>query len=233
MSEHLVNPQKKKRKGPIKFDITLSEEQKLTKAIMLNSTCTVLDGSPGTSKSTISMNVALDLLFRGDIAKIYCTRPPIELAQFTKFGAVPGDAKAKNDSYMQPFMDAIHANYGNTTQKKNKIQKCIEGEQIVFLPMPYLRGKNLGTQNEKCVVLVDEGQSCDMDTMYAILTRLGEGSQMFITMDLNQSDNKGTSGGKRLLQIIDRIEGLEYAKLSKNYRSRFVQSINQHWFPKD
>lgn len=234
MSENLTNPHKKNRKGNIKFDITLSEEQKLTKAVMLNSICTILDGSPGTSKSTLSMNVALDLLFRGEIGKIYCTRPPIELSQFSKFGAIPGTEKDKNQVYMSPFMDAIKANYDNGVAKQNKITKLIDNENIVFLPMPYLRGKNLGTVNEKCVVLVDEGQSCDVDTMYAILTRLGEGSKMFITMDLNQSDIKnGISGGKRLIDIVDKIDGLEYKKLIKNYRSNFVQSINKHWFTKE
>jgi len=225
-----INTAKKRRKGPIKFDITLSEEQKKIKAIMLSSICTILDGSPGTSKSTLSMNVALDLLFKGEIQKIYCTRPPIELSQFTKFGAIPGTAKDKNDVYMQPFMDAIKVNYNNGTAKQTKITKCIENEQIVFLPMPYLRGRNLGTNNEKCAVLVDEGQSCDMDTMYAILTRLGEGSKMFITMDLNQADNKGKSGGERLYKIADKIKGLEICKLEHNYRSKFVQDINKYWF---
>lgn len=227
---NLVNPNKKQRKGPIKFDITLSEEQKTTKATMLGSICTVLDGSPGTSKSTLSMNVALDLLFKGDISKIYCTRPPIELAQFKNFGAIPGTAADKNMVYMQPFMDAIKANYSNGQAKQNKIQKLIADEHIVFHPMPYLRGSNLGTANEKCVVLVDEGQSCDMDTMYAILTRLGEGSKMFITLDKNQSDHKGKSGGERLIKLVDKIEGLEYCKLIKNYRSKFVQAINANWF---
>lgn len=225
-----TNPHSKKKKGPIRFDITLTEEQKNAKAVMLDSICTVLDGAPGTSKSTLSMNAALDQLFKGEIYMIYCTRPPIELSQFKNNGALPGDAKQKNEAYMQPFMDAIQANYWNSQAKKTKITKLIEEERIVFLPMPYLRGKNLGTQNEKCVVLVDEGQSCDMSTMYAILTRLGEGSQMFITMDINQQDHKGTSGGKRLLELEGKIEGLSTVKLTQNHRSKFVQQINENWF---
>jgi phosphate starvation-inducible PhoH-like protein len=231
MAPQQTNPNKKTRKNPINFDITLSDEQKAAKAVMLDSICAILDGSPGTSKSTLSMNVALDLLFRGDIHKIYCTRPPIELKQFSNSGALPGDEKQKNEAYMQPFMDAITANYGNAQAKKNKIKKCIEeDESIVFLPMPYLRGKNLGTKDEKVIVLVDESQSCDVDTMYAVLTRLGEGSRMFLTMDLNQADHKGKSGGERLSKMVGQIEGLNMVKLTKNYRSKFVQDINEHWF---
>jgi len=233
MSQQTANPSKKKRKNPIKFDITLSEEQKAAKAIMLNATCVILDGSPGTSKSTLSMNVALDLLFRGEIDKVYCTRPPIELKQFSKFGAIPGTEKDKNAVYMQPFMDAILANYSNSQMKKTKIEKLIQEEKIVFLPMPYLRGKNLGTPNERVVVLVDESQSCDLDTMYAVLTRLGEGSKMFLTMDLNQADHIGKSGGERLSKLVGKVNGLELIKLTQNYRSEFVQAINREWFKID
>ncbi len=53
---------------------------------------------------------------------------------------------------------------------------------------------------------------------------------MFITLDKNQSDNKGRSGGERLINLVPKIEGLEYCKLTKNYRSKFVQAINANWF---
>jgi len=221
---------KKKRKSPIKFDITLTQEQKEAKSIMLTSTCSILNGSPGTSKSTLSMNVALDLLFRGEIQKIYCTRPPVELSQFANFGAIPGTEQDKNAVYMQPFLDAIKANYSNGAAKINRINKAINDDEIVFLPMPYLRGRNLGDSMETVAVLVDEGQSCDPHTMYALLTRLGEGSKMFITMDIKQADHKGKSGGEKLLEIVDKIEGLEYIELLQNYRSKFVQLINKYWW---
>lgn len=219
-----------KKRKKIQFNITLSEEQKLAKSTMLSSICTILDGKPGVSKSTLAMNVALDLLFNKDIAKIYCTRPPIELSQFSNFGALPGSTQDKNDAYMTPFLESIKSNYSGTSAKDKKITSCIDKEEIEFLPLPYIRGKNLGTKSEPCVVIVDEGQSCDTDTMYAILTRLGESSKMIITMDLDQADNKGKSGGIRLLEIVDMVEGLSLVKLKTNYRSKFVQNINEHWW---
>lgn len=229
---HKIMELESKPKGPIKFDITLSEEQKDAKSKMMNSTCTVLNGSPGTSKTTLCMNVALTLLFKKEIQKIYLTRPPIELAQFSKNGALPGDAKEKNAIYMAPFLDAIKSNYSKGDDKKARMNKAFEKNQIEFIAMPFIRGSNLGDSVEKCVVIVDEGQSCDMDTMYAILTRLGEGSKMFITMDLKQADHKGKSGGEKLLEIVDKVEGLEKVELTENYRSKFVQDINNCWWDK-
>jgi len=223
---------KKVRKGDISFDLPLSEEQKEAKRLILSNTCTILDGSPGASKTFVAINAALDLLFRKEIDRIYLTRPPIELSQFSKFGALPGDATEKNNVYMGPFLDAINANYSNSPAKKNRITKALENREIVFEPLPFIRGKNLGPANEICVVILDEGQSCDGDTLYAILTRISEGSRLIITCDLKQQDNKGASGMKRLLAIKDKILSTAYIKLLKNYRSEFVQSINEHWFDK-
>ena len=49
-------------------------------------------------------------------------------------------------------------------------------------------------------------------------------------MDLKQADHKGVSGGQRLLELSDTIEGLNTIELTHNYRSAFVQEINKHWF---
>jgi predicted ribonuclease YlaK len=225
--------EKKVRKGDISFDLPLSDEQKEAKRLILKNTCTILDGSPGASKTFIAINAALDLLFRKEIDKIYLTRPPVELAQFSKFGALPGDKDEKNQVYMGPFLDAINANYSNSPAKKNRIAKALENKEIVFQALPFVRGHNLGPANEICVVILDEGQSCDEDTMYAILTRISEGSRLIITCDLNQNDSKNKSGMERLLEIKDKILNTAYIKLLKNYRSEFVQSINEHWFKKE
>jgi len=225
--------EKKVRKGDISFDLPLSEEQKEAKRLILKNTCTILDGNPGASKTFIAINAALDLLFRKEIDRIYVTRPPIELAQFSKFGALPGDKEEKNQVYMGPFLDAITANYSNSLAKKNRIAKAFENKEIVFQALPFIRGHNLGPANERCIVILDEGQSCDKDTLYAVLTRISEGSRLVITCDLRQNDSKSLSGMKRLLEIKDRILNTAYIKLLKNYRSEFVQSINEHWFEED
>jgi phosphate starvation-inducible protein PhoH len=225
-----MSEDKKIRKGVISFDIPLSDEQKEAKRLILKNTCTILDGQPGAAKTFTAMNSALDLLFCKEIDKIYLTRPPIELAQFSKFGALPGDVQAKNDIYMSPFIDAINANYSNSTAKKTRIAKAFENKEIVFEPLPFIRGKNLGPAGERCVVILDEGQSCDEDTMYAILTRISEGSKLIITCDLGQNDSKSKSGMEKLILKKDKILNTAYIKLLQNYRSAFVQSVNKYWF---
>ena len=68
---------KKKLKNPIKFLISLNDEQKHAKAAILTGTITVLRGSAGSGKSMVAANVALDMLFRKEVEKIILTRPAI------------------------------------------------------------------------------------------------------------------------------------------------------------
>ena len=66
---------KRKPKNPIKFNISLNEEQKIAKAQILDNTITILRGKAGSGKSLLAANVALDLLFSKEIEKIIITRP--------------------------------------------------------------------------------------------------------------------------------------------------------------
>ena len=69
--------QKRKPKGPIKFRISLNEEQKEAKSEMLKNDVTVLRGMAGSGKSLLASQVALDLLFTRQVDKIIITRPTV------------------------------------------------------------------------------------------------------------------------------------------------------------
>ena len=57
-------------KNPIKFKISLNEEQKESKEKILNNTLTILAGSAGSGKTLLSCQIALDGLFRKQYEKI-------------------------------------------------------------------------------------------------------------------------------------------------------------------
>ena len=72
-----VYKQKRIPKNPIKFKIPLNEEQKQTKAIILENTITLLAGQAGSGKTLLACNIALDGLFRRMYDKIIITRPTV------------------------------------------------------------------------------------------------------------------------------------------------------------
>jgi alkylated DNA nucleotide flippase Atl1 len=68
---------KRKPKNPIKFEISLNEEQKRAKSIILDNPITVLKGMAGSGKTLVACQVALDMLFSKEVDKIVITRPTV------------------------------------------------------------------------------------------------------------------------------------------------------------
>ena len=69
--------QKRVVKNPIKFKISLNEEQKLSKEEILKNTLTILAGRAGSGKTLLAVQVALDGLLRRHYEKIIITRPTV------------------------------------------------------------------------------------------------------------------------------------------------------------
>ena len=69
--------QKRRPKNPIKFKISLNEEQKEAKAKVLENTVTLLAGSAGSGKTLLACQIALEKLFMKECEKIIITRPTV------------------------------------------------------------------------------------------------------------------------------------------------------------
>ena len=88
------NTQKRKPKNPIRFKISLNEEQKEAKSLILANPVTALRGAAGSGKTLLAVQIALDLLFNREIEKIVITRPTVAKEDI---GFLPGDLKEKMD----------------------------------------------------------------------------------------------------------------------------------------
>ena len=140
-----VFQEKRKPKGPIKFNIQLNEEQKRAKEQILYNTVTVLKGKAGSGKSLLAANIALDLLFSREIEKIIITRPTVVAGQ--DIGFLPGDVNEKLAPFTAPVYENMHRLYN-----KEKIEKCIADGEIEIVPVSFMRGRNF----TNCLVVIDE-----------------------------------------------------------------------------
>ena len=82
----------------------------------------------------------------------------------------------------------------------------IEENVIELLPMAFVRGRTL----KNSVIIVDEGQNTTPNSMVSVLTRIGEGSKIVVTGDVDQSD-RGQKNG--LTDFIQRYESNDRIKL--------------------
>ena len=65
--------------------------------------------------------------------------------------------------------------------------------------------------------------------MEMVVTRLGKKSKMVITGDLRQTDLRVKSGLNKLLELVDKVDGLASFELLQNHRNGIVKEILNLW----
>lgn len=214
--EQTAVSKRKKLKNPIKFQVTLNEEQKLAKAAILGNKITVLKGGAGSGKSMVAAQAALDLLFTRQVEKVILTRPAVTAGE--ELGFMPGDKDAKLAPYTAAIYDNMYRLYN-----KEKIDREITEGRIEVIPVAFMRGRNLSN----CCVVVDEGQNITHRQMELILGRICEGSKMVICGDTAQIDlkDKKLSGFGFICNNLTNVKGFTVVTLKTNHRDPIVEDI--------
>ncbi|HEU5222993.1 MAG TPA: PhoH family protein [Candidatus Lumbricidophila sp.] len=163
-------------------------------------------GPAGTGKTYLAMAKAVQALLRKDVSRIILTRPAVEAGE--RLGFLPGTLTDKIDPYLRPLYDAL-----NEMLDPEIVPKLLAAGTIEVAPLAYMRGRTL---NDSFVVL-DEAQNTTPEQMKMFLTRLGFGSKMVVTGDITQIDLPGGASGLRLVtKILDRIEDIEFVRLTSD-----------------
>ena len=173
------NTDKKPPKGPVKFSITLSEEQKASKQAILHHPYNFIVGKAGSGKTMLACQVALDMFFKRMINKIIITRPTVSTEDN---GFLPGSEKEK----MEPWLVPIRSNMRKVYNKPAILEKMETEESIELVSLAHFRGRTF----EDSVVIVDEFQNLTRSQLGMALGRLGKGSTMIFCGDNQQIDLK-------------------------------------------
>jgi len=202
-------------KNPIKFKISLNEEQKEAKQKILDNTLTLLAGRAGSGKTLLACQVALDGLIRRHYSKIIITRPTVSKEEI---GFLPGDLREKMDPWIQPIYQNMYALYD-----KVKVEKLIEDGKIEIVPLAFMRGR---TFLDSCII-VDEAQNVTHEQMEMISTRIGLRSKMIICGDDHQVDLKSKRESKFifLYSAARKVKKMCSITLMQNHRDPIVDNL--------
>jgi len=210
-----VSKDKRKPKGEIKFKLSLNEEQKEAKQIILDNPVTLIKGIAGSGKTLLACQISLDLVFKKEMDKIVITRPTVYKEEI---GFLPGDLKEKMDPWLVPIYANLYMLYD-----KDKIDKMVLENQIEIVPFAFMRGRTFPNS----IVIVDECQNITHSQTEMMLGRLGKGGKMIFCGDLSQVDlkSKKDSGISFFTRLEENIKGVKIIVLKKNHRHEIVESI--------
>jgi len=203
------------RKGDISYNVTLNEEQKQAKKLIIENQIVIVTGRAGSGKSLVCAQTALDFLMTKQCDKILVTRASVEVGD--SLGFLPGDLKEKFfDPYLEAFQENLMACYDKT-----RIAEYVKTGQIQAFPVQFVRGKTIDD-----ILVVEEAQNLTKGQMLAILTRLGKTGKIVINGDNDQKDTRESyTGLSYAIELSKKIDGIEWVKLHTNHRSDLVGKI--------
>jgi phosphate starvation-inducible PhoH-like protein len=158
-------------------------------------------GPAGTGKTLLACVKGIEKLKENKIEKIIITRPIVSVEE-EEIGFLPGNIDRKMDPWVRPIHDVFLDFYS-----KKEINELMSNNIIEISPLGFMRGRTF----KNSLIIADEMQNSTPNQMLMLLTRIGIGSKIIITGDLEQSDLTVDNGLK------DLVSKLENNNISENF----------------
>ena len=159
----------------------------------------IATGPAGTGKTVFACEYGIHLFFKGVFDKIIFTRPLVSVDE--EFGFLPGTMEEKMAPWIRPIYDVL-AQYISPKE----IQLLMDEKTIEIIPLGFMRGRTF----KRTWIVADEMQNSTTNQMKMLLTRIGQGSKMILTGDLQQCDHTSKHhykyGGNRVEPLLNGLE---------------------------
>ena len=162
---------------------------------------------PATGKTLISTLAGLKLLKSNKINKFVVTRPAVSVDE--QHGFLPGTLVEKMAPWTRPIFDLFEEYYS-----PEQIEFMVNDNKLEVAPLAYMRGRTF----KDSWIIADEMQNATDNQMKMLLTRIGDGSKLVVTGDLDQHDRGFESNGLKCFierlaaQGSDRIKMVQFDK---------------------
>ena len=209
------NTNKRVPKGAVKYNITLSEEQKLAKSEIRNHPFNFILGKAGSGKTLLAVQISLDCFFKREVNKIVITRPTISNEDN---GFLPGSL----DEKMEPWLVPIRSNMRKVYNKPIILEKMVKNQDIELVSLSHFRGRTF----DSSIVIVDEFQNLNKQQLAMVLGRLGKNSRMMLCGDPQQIDLKFTNDSA--VHEVHKLKDSEFVysvNLKDNHRHESLDNV--------
>jgi phosphate starvation-inducible PhoH-like protein len=153
----------------------------------------ITTGPAGTGKTYLAMLAAIKSLREHQCDRIVLTRPAIGV-EGESHGFLPGNIVDKMEPWTRPLLDVLREHYRN-----QEIANMIDAGIIEISPLAYMRGRTF----KNAWIIADEMQNATPAQVKMLLTRIGSGSRVVVTGDVEQADRNQQTNG--LLDVCARL----------------------------
>lgn len=173
-----------------------------------------LGGNAGTGKSLIALAAALDAVMERGTQKHIVVFRPLFAVGGQELGFLPGSEEEKMGPWGAAVFDALKA----IDPKGESIKHLMDRKMLEVLPLTHIRGRTF----TDTIVIIDEAQNLERNVLLTALSRLGEGSRVFMTHDVAQRDNLRVGRHDGVAAVIEKLKGqplFAHVTLTKSERS--------------
>lgn len=172
---------------PIRGVIPKNREQHFALDALLNPEIPLvtLMGKAGTGKTLLAIAAGLHQVEEvGTYGRLLVSRPIFPMGN--DLGYLPGEVEEKLNPWMQPIYDNLEFLLERQkTRKGVPLARLLTTGILGIEPLTYIRGRSIPQQ----FLVVDEAQNLTPLEVKTIITRVGEGTKIVLTGDLQQIDN--------------------------------------------
>ena len=200
-----------------------NKEQKYAMDLLFDKDVHILSltGQAGTGKTLIAAACGLEQVLhstksQGGYDKLIITRPVQPMGR--DIGFLPGTLEEKMMPWIAPLRDNLEYLFGDKTALDMQMEQGI----IEIEAMTYIRGRSISN----AFMIVDEAQNLTAHELKTIITRVGHGTKLVLTGDIQQIDNSyvdAVSNG--LAHAVEKFKNHElsgHVTLYKGERSRLA-----------
>lgn len=157
----------------------LNTRQNLAMDMLKNEDITVkvLSGTWGAGKDALMIAQAVGLIDSGKFDKIVWVRNNIEVDGTNPIGFLPDTVENKLLPYLGPLQDHLGG--------EEALYQFMDAGKIEVMHLGFARGRDI----KNSIIYVTEGQNLSKGHIQLLLSRVGEGSQLWVNGDMGQSDS--------------------------------------------
>jgi len=198
-----------------------NKEQSFSLDLLLDPDVAVVSliGKAGSGKTLMAVAAGLHQVMESDkkatYTKLVISRPIQPMGR--DIGYLPGTLEEKMIPWLAPIQDNLQFLMGND---KITLDLYLDNGTIELEALTYIRGRSIAN----AYIIIDEAQNLSSHEMKTILTRVGEGTKIILTGDIEQIDNvyvdETTNGLTHVIEKFKEYNLAGHVTLQKGERSK-------------